>query len=294
MSRQQIIKTMGACLFGSVGGYNACLFQNKRQPLLKWHKGEENSSVGDWGKMFAYSANNTAIAERVLHGHKNLDFISGLLIKAHECDSSSPEIAINLASAFLSQGDIKVSQGELVTAHELFEDAEELFESNQTNLATGEQISMFIARGYRSQQLSRLETSSEKSRELLQKSILSYHHAFELDPKNKVAACLLGEAYVDDKNFQKGVDCFLNAIAIDENYGLAHFRLGQAYVYAVQIEEAKKSFVRALTIHDQNPKPFPKEYQGDKDSLLNDIPKFEGREDFLVETASRGISCAFR
>jgi protein O-mannosyl-transferase len=79
-----------------------------------------------------------------------------------------------------------------------------------------------------------------------------FEHALEIEPRNAVAHCNLGESAFLLERYKEAEDHFLAALAIDDNQTGAHNNLGWSLARRGKIDEAIGHYKRSLEIDDKN------------------------------------------
>lgn len=80
----------------------------------------------------------------------------------------------------------------------------------------------------------------------MQKALIEFSKAIEINPKNKEAHYAMGHVYFQRQDYPKTIESFKTAISIDPNYSEAHNYLGKAYEGSGREEEAILSYQGAL------------------------------------------------
>ncbi len=80
----------------------------------------------------------------------------------------------------------------------------------------------------------------------LQKALIEFSKALEINPQNKEAHYAMGHVYFQRQDYPKAIESFKTAISIDPNYSEAHNYLGKVYEGSGREEEAILSYQGAL------------------------------------------------
>jgi len=284
-----------SALVGAGVGYGIGLFH--RKPLstgqtLEWVAGKDNFPPNtDWGNYAARAYNNAVVSERVTEGYISSSSLN-LLQKACKIDPDNHVILLNRIFALLNLADQELKAGNRQAADELINQAQQAAQQPKFSKDKKHTVNALYGLGYAYQRRATLAKKYSDKKGFIDNAVETYIRAFQEKP-NKIAACLVGEAYLDlivfakeskldlRSEVEKSIHWFQKAIALDSEYGLAHFRAGQACILAGKVGEAKSHLIKSFELYSKDPIAFPKEYRSSVNALLEHVPEFEGREEFI-------------
>ena len=95
---------------------------------------------------------------------------------------------------------------------------------------------------------------AEWEKDDIEKAIIYYSKAIDLDPEYDIAYNNLGVIFLDGLgDAKRALAYFENAVDINPNYVLAHFNIGRAYEMLEQKIEAAKQYQIALNLNKIKP-----------------------------------------
>ena len=282
---------------GFFAGYSLFSFKQSELKPVRWDQGQQLSDKCflDF-KIESFALNNRGMKIRADQGAKGLNQYRVLFQQAYSLNPEHQIIRSNYGLSLLATVDqfLLKENPSVEKAAAIFKEIDDVLHQTD-DLTTGN----CIAIGYRHQRFANVLERVEDKRHVLQQAITFYDKGWALEQNNKVAACLVGEACLDqvkllsDESSQKemlitkAASAFTQAIKISEGYyPLATYRRGLVGLYSVHREkvvQGESDLRDAVSTYQETPDAFPHEFASGIDTLLQLIPHYEGEESLREE-----------